>query len=140
MLTRTIVVVLAGTGLFAVAASAQEPAAPTQGQPATINQRIENQRDRIQAGVADEQLTKGEATRLKVDDAKIQAQARVERNANGGTLTTGEKKQLNRELNRNSRRIYRDRHNNVRQKSSADRPWTFHTWMSRRLPSLSIDA
>ncbi len=34
------------------------------------------------------------------------------RKANDGKLTKGEKKQLNRELNRNSKDIYRARHNN----------------------------
>ena len=83
----------------------------------TVNQRLENQRDRIQAGIADDQLTKGEATRLKADDAAIHAEEKVDRNANGGTLTTGERKQLNRQLNRNSRRIARARHNNRTPKS-----------------------
>jgi hypothetical protein len=92
--------------LFASAASAQ-----------TINQRLENQHDRIQAGIQDDQLTKGEATRLKADDAAIHAEERVDRKANDGRLSKSEKKQLNRQLNRNSRRIYRDRHNNRTPKS-----------------------
>ncbi|HZR23254.1 MAG TPA: hypothetical protein VFA59_06685 [Vicinamibacterales bacterium] len=94
--------------LFAVSAWAQTP---------TINQRLENQRDREQAGVKDDQLTKGEATHLRADDAAIRAQEKVYRRANDGKLTKGEKKQLNKELNRNSRKIYRDRHNNRTPKS-----------------------
>lgn len=80
--------------------------------PPSINQRIENQRDRIQAGTRDDELTKGERTRLHADDAAIRAQERVYRRANNRTLTAGERRQLNRELNRNSRLIHRDRHNN----------------------------
>jgi hypothetical protein len=41
----------------------------------------------------------------------------VYRRANDGKLTKGEKKQLNRELNRNSRQIYRARHNNRKPRS-----------------------
>ncbi len=99
-----------GAALVAGAASAQTPAAPAD-RPATINQRLENQQDRIQAGTKDDQLTKGERTHLRADDAAIRAQERVYRRADGGKLTNGERRQLNRELNRTSRQIYRDRHN-----------------------------
>src|SRR5262245_54222106 len=102
-------------GLMASAASAQTPApAAPAAAPAdrpTITQRLENQKDRIQAGTKDDQLTKGERTHLRANDAAVRAQERVYRRANGGTLTRGERQQLNRELNRNSRQIYRDRHN-----------------------------
>ncbi len=100
-------------GMCAAVASAQtqDPKAPT------INQRLENQHDRIQAGIKDDQLTKGEATHLKADDAAIHAEERVDRLANGGKLTRSERLQLNHQLNRNSRQIYRDRHNNRKPKS-----------------------
>ena len=106
-----------GFALCASAAFAQAPATTTPpDKPATINERIKNQRDRIAAGTKDDQLTKGERTRLRADDAAIRAQERVYRRGNDGKLTKGERKQLNRELNRNSRRIYRDRHNNRKPK------------------------
>jgi hypothetical protein len=85
--------------------------------PATINQRLENQQDRIQAGVKDDQLTKSEATRVTANDAAIHAEERVDRKANDGTLTAGEKQHLQKQLNQNSRAIYRARHNNRTPKS-----------------------
>ncbi len=104
--------------MFAGVASAQTTPQPApDGQRPGVNQRLENQHDRIHAGVQDGQLTKGEATRLKADDAAIHAEEKVDRRAHDGHLTKGEKKQLNRQLNRNSRRIYRDRHNNRTPKS-----------------------
>ena len=105
---------LLGVLLCATMAGAQspDPSAQPAGDHPSVNQRLENQQDRIQAGKQDDQLTKGEATRLKADDAAIHAEEKVDRKANDGKLTTGEKKQLNRQLNRNSRRIYRARHNN----------------------------
>lgn len=110
---KTTLAVALAAGLCAAVASAQ-----TQDpKPPTINQRLENQHDRIQAGVKDDQLTKGEATHLKADDAAIHAEEKVDRKANGGTLTKGERRQLTRQLNRNSRQIYRDRHNNRKPKS-----------------------
>ena len=42
---------------------------------------------------------------------------KVYRKANDGKLTTAEKKQLNQELNKTSRQIYRARHNNRNPKS-----------------------
>lgn len=122
---QTILAVVSGV-LFCAAASAQTPAPAAPGAPPTtpsatatapaappaVNQRLENQKDRIQAGTKDDELTKGERTRLRADDAAIRAKARVDRKANGGKLTKGEKKQLNHQLNRTSRKIYRARHNN----------------------------
>jgi hypothetical protein len=84
--------------------------------PPSVNQRIENQRDRIQAGTRDDQLTKRERTRLRAGDAAIRAQERVDRRANHGTLTKSERRQLNRELNRHSRRIHRHRYNHRKPK------------------------
>ncbi len=114
MTKRTLYFTLIGLGLTASLASAQTPSTtpPTPDPHATINQRLENQKDRIQAGHKDDQLTKGEATKLRANDAAIRAQEKVYRKANDGTLTKGEKKQLDRELNRNSQDIYRARHNN----------------------------
>jgi hypothetical protein len=110
---------IAGLGLLASVASAQTPTTtPSTTDPhMTINQRLENQKDRIQAGTQEDQLTKGERTRLHATDAGIHAQEKVYRKANDGKLTNGEKTQLNRELNRNSRQIYRARHNNRKPKA-----------------------
>ncbi len=86
--------------------------AQTPGQPkGEVNKRIENQQDRIDAGVDDGQLTKREAAKAERHDKEIHAQEKKDRRQNGGNLTNNEKKQLNRELNRNSREIHRARHN-----------------------------
>jgi len=106
---------LIGIALSAATAFAQTPPAPQDDKP-TINQRLENQHDRIVNGTKDGQLTKGERTTLRADDAAIRAQERVYRNANDGHLTNHERRQLNHELNRTSRQIHRDRHNNRKPK------------------------
>jgi hypothetical protein len=102
-----------GLGLIATAASAQTttPTTAPPDKPATVNQRLENQQDRIHNGTKDDQLTKSERTHLRANDAAIHAQEKVYQKANDGKLTGGERQQLNRELNQNSRKIYRDRHN-----------------------------
>jgi hypothetical protein len=114
MLKHTVIAAFVGLGFCASMASAQTPAtsAPTSDPHMTVNQRLENQHDRIQAGTKDDQLTKSERTHLRADDAAIRAQEKVYRQANDGKLTKNESRQLNRELNRSSRQIYRARHNN----------------------------
>jgi hypothetical protein len=112
MVKHILMTTFLGLGLSVSMASAQTPTTtpPTPDPHMTVNQRLENQKDRIQAGTQDDQLTKGERTRLRANDAAIHAQEKVYRNADDGKLTQGEKKQLNHELNRNSRQIYRARH------------------------------
>jgi len=72
-----------------------------------VNGRIDNQRDRIEQGVDNGSLTRGEARQLRHQDAKI-ARERQHMAKNG--LTQGERKTLNHDLNRESNRIYDQRH------------------------------
>jgi hypothetical protein len=117
MVKRTIYMTLLGLSVSASLASAQTPTTTPPDEHPTVNQRLENQKDRIQAGVKDDQLTKGEATKLKADDAAIHAEEKVDRKAHDGHLTPAEQRQLNRQLNRNSRDIARARHNNRKPKA-----------------------
>jgi len=117
MLKRTFLAGFVGLGICASTAWAQTTTTPTADpHDMTVNQRLENQKDRIQAGTQDDQLTRGERTRLRANDAAIHAQEKVYRQANDGRLTQGERQQLQRELNRNSRQIYRARHNDRKPK------------------------
>ena len=83
--------------------------------PPTVNQRLENQQDRIAQGVKSGQLTAGETANLETKESAITKEVRADRQANGGKLTQAERTQVNRQLNHTSRQIYRDKHNGVRQ-------------------------
>jgi len=76
-----------------------------------VGKRAENQQDRIAQGIKSGQLTAGESSRLEGRDAAINHEIRNDRAANGGKLTGAEKAQVNRQQNRTSRAIYRDKHN-----------------------------
>jgi hypothetical protein len=76
-----------------------------------VGKRAENQQDRIAQGIKSGQLTAGEAAHLENNEAKINQEVRTDRAANGGKLTAKEKAQVNRQQNRQSRQIYRDKHN-----------------------------
>jgi hypothetical protein len=80
-----------------------------------VGKREENQQDRIAQGVKSGQLTSGEAARLENNQTRINNEVRNDRAANGGKLTPQEKKQVNRQQNRQSRKIYRDKHNGRKQ-------------------------
>lgn len=84
---------------------------PLAAQAQGINQRLRDQHSRIRQGIGSDQLTRGEQYRLDRRDASIHHQEAVDRRFDHGHLTPGEHRQINRELNRSSRRIYRDKHN-----------------------------
>jgi len=75
-----------------------------------VDNRLENQKDRIQQGVNNGTLDSQQAHRLARNDQRIANQEKRDMAANGGHLTRGEQKQLNRELNHNNRKIYREKH------------------------------
>ncbi len=75
----------------------------------TINQRIDNQRDRIAAGRADGELNRRQARQLRGEERGLKQQERAERRADGGRLTPGQRGQMQQELNQDSRQIHRER-------------------------------
>ena len=82
---------------------------------ATVNQRRENQQDRIAEGVKSGQLTAHETASLEGKESRLNHQIRNDRRNDNGHLTAGEKARVNREQNTLSRDIYRDKHNASRQ-------------------------
>ena len=84
---------------------------PLAAQAGEVYNRVERQQGRIAQGVHSGQLTYGEYSHVEGHLDAINAQRRRDLRANGGHLTAGERAQLNRELNRNSNRIYFDKHN-----------------------------
>ena len=96
---------------FAAAAALAATLVPMAAQAQGINQRLNNQHQRIRQGVGSGQLTRGEQGRLNRRDAYIHGQERLDRRFDNGHLTGGERRQLNHELNHSSRRIYQDKHN-----------------------------
>ena len=96
---------------LAAAAALTAALVPMAAQAQGINQRLNNQHQRIRQGVLSGQVTRGEQYRLNRRDARIHAQERLDRRFDNGRLTGGERRQLNNELNRSSGRIYQDKHN-----------------------------
>ena len=85
-------------GILSTAAYAQNP----------IDKREHNQRGRIQQGVRSGELTRPEARRLAVEEARIRlVEARAKK---GGEVTAREALRLDHRLDAASRDIYRQKH------------------------------
>ena len=92
---------LVSTAAFAAAGS----------KPRSVNAREHRQAERIRNGVKNDELTRAELDRLKADEAAVRAEERVYRQSGNG-LNKREYGDLERDLNRTSREIYRAKHNN----------------------------
>jgi hypothetical protein len=79
--------------------------------PPTVNQRRENQQDRIANGIDSGQMTAGETKSVEGREANLNREIHDDRQANGGKLTTGERAKVNAQQNRISNHIYADKHN-----------------------------
>jgi hypothetical protein len=109
---------LALAALFAAAplfAQQSQPAAqsgtsqtPKEG---SVNDRREDQQQRIANGVQSGQLTAGETKNLETREANLNREIKDDRAANGGKLTSQERRRINHQQNNLSKSIYNDKHN-----------------------------
>jgi hypothetical protein len=114
---REMKIVIFGAALAAmllpVAAQTTTPPAtnPPATPPATINQRKENQQDRIANGVQDGQLTAGETSNLEKKESNLNKEEKFMRSEDNGKLTGADRKAINQQQNQLSNQIYKDKHN-----------------------------
>jgi hypothetical protein len=100
---RKIILTMAAAGLLASSATIAFG-------ESRIHERRENQQRRIGNGIANGALSPREAANLEHKQAKLNHEIRTDRKENGGNLTNKEKIQINRQQNRQSRDIYREKH------------------------------
>ena len=79
-----------------------------------IDKRQANQEKRIEQGVKSGELTKREAARLEKREAKLEANKQKAKA--DGIVTKQERAKLQREANRDSKAIYRQKHDAQKQK------------------------
>jgi hypothetical protein len=75
-----------------------------------VGQRQRAQQERIGQGIENGSLNSREAGRLEKQETHVNREVARDRAANGGTLTPAEKARVNRQQNRESKRIYRQKH------------------------------
>ena len=121
-LTQSLLILAAGGLMFVGSASAQAQnsktagAGPGQVDPGhprvnQINRRETNQQRRIANGVKNGTLTPGETRRLERGEKRLQRNEKRDMAKDNGHLTKQDQRQLNREANRMSARIAKDKHN-----------------------------
>lgn len=92
------------SGIFVIGASTVSMAGPR-----GINARERREQQRINQGIRSGELTRREARRLEAGMARIRTDERFAR-LSGGGISPRERARLEREMNRESHAIYRQKH------------------------------
>jgi hypothetical protein len=89
--------------------------ASAQTKTPVVKERQENQQSRIKDGVKDDELTRREAARLRAEQAKIQAEKEAAKA--DGKVTASERAKIQRDQNKASRHIARQKHDKQERKN-----------------------
>jgi hypothetical protein len=119
--TKSLLVLAAGV-LLAGASAAQTATSTTSGagpgvvdpghpRVNQVNRRQEHQQQRIANGVKNGSLSPKETANLEKREASVQNREQKDMAKNGGHLTKSEQRGINRQQNRISKSIYKDKHN-----------------------------
>ncbi|HXZ11377.1 MAG TPA: hypothetical protein VEG64_03205 [Candidatus Sulfotelmatobacter sp.] len=111
ILSGAALILLSVPAAYAQSAGSSNATAAAPDKPATIQQRKENQQDRIAQGVQSGQLTAGETKNLETKEADLNKEERNMRAADDGHLTAADRSKINQQQNRLSNQIYDDKHN-----------------------------
>lgn len=95
--------------LFGLSAASFAQDGANDNKPKTINERQQNQRERVKDGIQDDELTKKETARLLREQNQIRRQER--RFRSDGDFTRIERARVQRNLNQSSRHIRRAKNN-----------------------------
>ena len=119
-ISRSLAVLAVGGLMFIGSAAAQQDntsgagaGAVDPGHPRVnqVNKREQKQQNRIANGVKSGQLTPGETRRLERGEQRLQNNQKKDMAKDNGHLTKKDQRQLNKEANHMSKRIYKDKHN-----------------------------
>jgi hypothetical protein len=118
--TYSLLILAVGGLMLAGSASAQTstttsgagPGVVDPGHPRVnqVNRREANQQKRIGNGIKNGQLTSQQATNLEKRETSVQNREKRDMAAHNGHLTKPEQKGINRQQNRISKSIYKDKH------------------------------
>jgi hypothetical protein len=103
---------LTGSAVAQTTTSGAGPGVVDPGHPRVneVNQREENQQQRIGNGVKNGSLTPQQTSNLERREASVEKQEKADMAKHDGHLTKAEQRQLNRRENRISKSIYKDKH------------------------------
>ena len=94
------------SGMAMAQTAATDPGHPRVNE---VDQRLNNQQQRIDNGVAAGQINAKQEAHDQAVDSKVSQQMSVDEAKNGGHITKAEQKKMNKELNHDSNRIHKQR-------------------------------
>jgi hypothetical protein len=118
-ITNSLLVLAVGGLLYAGSAAAQTsntsgagPGVVDPGHPRVneVNQREQNQQNRIANGVKNGNLTPNQTANLEKREASVENREKKDMAEHNGHLTKAEQNGINRQQNRISKSIYKDKH------------------------------
>jgi hypothetical protein len=118
-ITNLLATLAVGGLMFVGSAAAQNPntsgAGPGVDDPNhprvnQVNNREQNQQNRIANGMKDGQLTPGQAAHLEKGEQRLENNEKKDMAKDNGHLTKQDQRQLNREANHMSNKIHQDKH------------------------------
>ena len=104
------VLMTAGLSTVAQAQTAANISIPEHPYISRDDQRLQNQENRMDAGVKDGQINAAQELRDSGRDAKVSLEMTRDEAGDKGHLTNAEQAKITKQLNRNSADIYRQRH------------------------------
>ena len=96
--------------LISLQSMAQTAPVPDHPRENEVNQRLNNQQARINQGLANGTMTGRQAARDEKHDANIAQREAVDESKHNGHITKAEQARLNKAENKNSKRIYKQKH------------------------------
>jgi hypothetical protein len=122
MLASLALAALLTTGMSVVAVAQDAPNDPGHPRVNEVDQRLQNQQNRVDEGLSKGQMTPAEAAKAQNRDTKIQDKEQADMAAHNGHLTNAEQHHLNERLNNDSHTIHDDRHGSTIMKQPAGGP------------------
>jgi len=98
------------TTLISLQSMAQTAPVPDHPRENEVNQRLDNQQARIDQSLEKGTMTGQQAARDEKHDSNIAQREAVDESKHNGHITKAEQNRLNRSENKNSRRIYKQKH------------------------------
>ena len=96
--------------LISTQSMAQTAPVPDHPRENEVNQRLDNQQARINQGLANGTMNGRQAARDERHDENIAQREAVDESKHNGHITKAEQRRLNKSENKNSTRIYRQKH------------------------------
>ena len=96
--------------LISTQSMAQTAPVPDHPRENEVNQRLDNQQARVNQGLANGTMTGQQAARDEKHDENIAQREAVDESKHNGHITKAEQSRLNKSENKNSKRIYRQKH------------------------------